>query len=359
MPKKQLKKEEVSDNVNDKLDQELSELGFKDIVDLAENMTDMSVSCVSTGFPQLDVVLHEVLKGMPKQRDIEIFSKEAEVGKTSLALDFIRSWQQQGYRTAYVDVERTGTVEYFHQCGIVTDTNDKNICAMRIIRPDNALSAEEILNLVKSVSNTFDLIVVDSIAAMDLKANLEKPSNDPNQVGGVSKLMSEFMRKNVKKRACIVWVNQTRMVIGGYNPTGNIRYSTTGGRAMLFFGTIRLELSIESRITGNNEDEYLGYKVKVFVAKNKVSPQWRSATLTYIFGEGFSTTYDWFQLALKKKVIEKSSSWFQFGDIRVQGEFNFYKRMRNDPQLTKDIKDAVMGNDIMEAVPAAPVVASA
>lgn len=340
-------KDEPSSNINEQLDKELSNLGFAGIVELAENMTDMSVTCVSTGFPQLDKILHKDLNGLPLGRDIEIYSKEAEVGKTSLALEFVKSFQSQGLRTAIIDVERTITLDYLHSCGVITDTNDDNVCAVRIIKPEEALSGEEILNLVKAVSNTFDLIVVDSLAAMDLQANLEKGSDDANKVGGISLLMSEYFKKNMRKRACVVWINQTRQSIG-YNPTGGVRYTSCGGRAMLFYGSIRMELSIVEKIKGSTDDDIVGYQVKVFTSKNKVSPQWKSAILTYIFGETFSTTYDWFSLALKNNVVEKKGGWFQFGDIKIQGAMKFYARMKNDPELFKAIKDALTGQDSLE-----------
>lgn len=346
---KKTKEELPTDNVNYQLDKELSNVGALDLVDLIDNVTDKSVTCISTGFPQLDAVLHAELKGAPQARDIEIFSREAEVGKTTLSLQIAKSFQDQGKRTAFVDVERTLTEAYLHKCGIITDANTKDKYALRIIRPDEALSAEQILNLIKNISNTFDLIVVDSLAAMDLQANLEKTSDDENQVGGISKLMSEFFRKNLKKRASIIWINQTRQVVGGYNPTGNIRYSSTGGRALLFYATIRMELSIVDKIKGpGGDDDIVGYRVKVHTFKNKVSPQWKSAILTYMFEEGFSTTYDWFTLALKTKVIEKSGAWFQFGDVKAQGEIKFYRRMRQDPVLLQSIKDAIAGKDVIE-----------
>lgn len=348
MPKK-AKVEEAVDNVNDQLNKELSNLGYETIVELAENLEDMSVTCIPTDFPQLDVVLHNVLRGIPLGRDIEIYSRDPEVGKTSLGLEIAKSFQKKGMRTAIVDVEHTLTTEYLHQCGIVTDTTDKKTYAVRLIKPPEALSAEKILNLIKDISNTFDLIVVDSIAAMDLKANLEKTSDEATQVGGVSKLMSEFFRKNVSKRASILWINQSRTVIGGYNPTGNTRYVTSGGKALGFFASIRLELSIIDKIKGTGDDDIVGYKVKVYTSKNKVSPQWKAAILTYMFGEGFSTTYDWFTLGIKNKVIEKTGAWFVFGDVKLQGEAKFYARMKNDPALLQSIKDAITGTDSLEA----------
>jgi len=268
---------------------------------------------------------------------------------TSLALEIIRSFQVQGLRTAVIDVERTLTVEYLHTCGIITDPKvDPTKYALRIVRPEEAMCAEQILDLIQSTSNIFDLVVIDSVAAMDLKANLEKTADEPNRMGGIAKNLSDFFRKNVMKRACVVWVNQTRQAIGGYNPTGNIRYTTMGGRAMPFFASIRMELSLVEKVKGAN-DEVFAYKVKVFTAKNKVSVQWKTATLTYVMGEGFSTTYDYLDLGLKMGVIEKKGAWLMFGTERAQGEMKFYHLMKTKPELLEAIRQAVEGQDDFES----------
>lgn len=336
-------------NVNDELEAELAQTAFASLVDLAENLSDMAVECVSTGFPQLDVILHTEKKGLPLGRDVEIYSREPEVGKTSMSLEFIRSFQAQGLRTAVIDVERTLTVEYLHTCGIITDPKvDPTKYALRIVRPEEAMCAEQILDLIQSTSNIFDLVVIDSVAAMDLKANLEKTADEPNRMGGIAKNLSDFFRKNVMKRACVVWVNQTRQAIGGYNPTGNIRYTTMGGRAMPFFASIRMELSLVEKVKGAN-DEVFAYKVKVFTAKNKVSVQWKTATLTYVMGEGFSTTYDYLDLGLKMGVIEKKGAWLMFGTERAQGEMKFYHLMKTKPELLEAIRQAVEGQDDFES----------
>jgi len=267
---------------------------------------------------------------------------------TSLALEIIRSFQSQGLRTAVIDVERTLTVEYLHTCGIITDPKaDPTKYALRIVRPEEAMCAEQILDLIQSTSNIFDLVVIDSVAAMDLKANLEKTADEPNKMGGIAKNLSDFFRKNVMKRACVVWVNQTRQAIGGYNPTGNIRYVTMGGRAMPFFASIRMELSLVEKVKGAN-DEVFAYKVKVYTSKNKVSMPWKTATLTYVMSEGFSTTYDYLDLGLKMGVIEKKGAWLMFGTERAQGEVKFYHLMKTKPELLEAIRQAVEGQDAFE-----------
>src|SRR5271157_4611586 len=132
MAKKEV--EEIVD-LNEQLDTELAKYNFGDMLDLAENITDMSVTCLPTGFPQLDVILHKELKGLPNGRDIEIYSKEPEVGKTSLGLQILQHWQSLGKRTLVVDVERTITVEFLTQLGILTTADDTTRPAVRISRP--------------------------------------------------------------------------------------------------------------------------------------------------------------------------------------------------------------------------------
>lgn len=327
-------------DLNDQLDQELSKFDFGDMLDIAENITDMSVNCTPTGFPQLDTILHTTLKGLPQGRDIEIFSKEPEVGKTSLGLQILQHWQSLGKRTCVVDVERTITVEFLNQLGIVTTKDDPSVPAVRVSRPADAMSAEQILDLVKDASQIFDLIVVDSIGAMDIKANLEKESDETNKIGAMALLLSNFLKKNVAKRATVIWINQTRQIVGGYNPTGQIRYSTMGGRALPFFGSIRLDLSVIEKLKDSEENVY-ALKTKVYTAKNKISPQYKQAILTYVMGEGFSVHYDYFELALKLGLIIKKGGWYNFGEFKVQGDLTFYKNMKAKPDLFEAIKKAV------------------
>ncbi len=333
-------KKEGQVDLNEQLEQDLAQYNFGEMLDLAENITDMSVTCVPTGFPQLDVILHQTLKGLPNGRDIEIFSKEPEVGKTSLGLQILQHWQSLGKRTLIIDVERTITVEFLNQLGIITSTENPQIPAVRVSRPTDALTAEQVLDLVRDASKVFDLIVVDSIGAMDTKANLEKESDETNKIGAMAKLLSDFLKRNVSKRATVIWINQTRQIVGGYNPTGNIRYATMGGRALPFFGSIRLSLAITDKLKDANEDVY-ALKVKVYTEKNKVSPQYKTAMLTYLMGEGFSVTYDYFDLALKLGLIEKKGSWYQFEDVRVQGDLGFYNKMKANPDLFSAIKTQI------------------
>ena len=132
-------------------------------------------------------------------------------------------------------------------------------------------------------------------------------------------------------------------MVGGYNPTGQIRYQTMGGRALPFFGTIRFDISIIEKLKKEEDGEENVYalKTKVYTMKNKVSPPYKQAILTYVLGEGFSVHYDYFELGLKLGIIAKKGGWYQFQDFKVQGDLNFYKSMKKNEELFTGIKKAI------------------
>jgi recombination protein RecA len=331
-------------NVNEQLSRELAEHKLTSLIKLADEQCDMEVQCVSTGFPQLDYALHPVKRGFPLRRDIEIYSKDPEVGKTSLGLEFIGAAQQAGLRVADADIERTQTQELFDMYRIITDPfEDPTKYALRMIRyGDEAIPAEEILEGIRTASNLFDVILVDSVAALESKANLEKDVKEGTQTGGLSKMLSEFTRKNIAKRATIVWINQMRMKIGKTMAGAPPPHVTTGGKALPFYASIRLELSLafpEPKIKVG--DEIVGMNVRVFTAKNKIAPQWKSCDLSYLFGRGFSRQWDYLQMAKKLGAIEKSSSWLNFGDFKAQGDVNFVNAMYEKPELFDAVKTVV------------------
>jgi recombination protein RecA len=336
-------------SINEALEKELATHKLTNLVKLADNFCDMSVNCVSTGLPQLDFILHPQKRGFPLGRDIEIYSREPEVGKTSLAMHLLAAAQKEHMRVAAADIERTMTDELFKLVQIVTDPfEDPSIYALRLMRTeDDSIPAEQWLEYVKTLSKLFDLIVVDSVAALEKKADMEKDVDDAKGVGGVSKLLSEFTRSNITKRAAVIWINQTRQKIGGYSPNGAVQYGTTGGRALPFFTSIRLELSMVEKLKVGENDPF-GMKIKVFTAKNKIAPPFRTCLLTYLFDKGFSQHYDYFELAEKVGAIEKSGSWLSFKDFRIQGKMNFVTAMEEKPELFQAIKTIVDGEDVVE-----------
>jgi len=333
----------------EQLASELAAAGIADLVKTAEEVTDREVACVSTGLPQLDQALHPEKLGLPRGRDIEIFSKVESVGKTSLALTIIAAWQAQGLRTMFIDHENTMDETYLNSCGIITRNEEaqENLVPMYWVKhpePGMPLPAENVFDVIRKAANIMDLIVIDSVASMEQEKNLEKDAGDPNQVGGIAKMISEFCRKNISKRATILWLNQTRQKVGGFNPTGNIQYVTTGGRALPFYSTCRISLTRTEKLkAGASKDEFLGFRVQALLEKNKIAPPWRKATLTYLFGYGFSPHFDYFDLALKQGVVQKKGGWFSFDGSSYQGQVSFVNALREDPELFTKLRQAVDG----------------
>jgi recombination protein RecA len=334
-------------SIDDGLNRQLSEAGCLNYVKLAENFCDMDVVCVPTGFPQLDYILHDKLRGCPRGRDIEVYSREPELGKTTISLAFLKAFQKARLRTCYDDVERTMTLQYLKDLGMqIRPEENPEQYAIRLMRHEQSVIPAEVwLDTLIKLCNIMDLVVVDSVAALEKKANLEKKPGETNQVGGLSLLLSEFYRKNVAKKATILWINQMRTKIGQYSPNGGVPLDTTGGKAIKFYSSIRLELSYVDKIRETKEGDPIGMKIRAFTSKNKVAPQFRQATMSYIFGTGFSQHFDYLDAALKNEIVTKKGSWLSFGNWKAQGPLNFHNLMRDDAELFKEIRIMVDGDD--------------
>lgn len=342
-----------SGGVNEQWEQDLATAKVE-YVALAENLTNMEVECLSTGLPQLDQILHPVKKGLPKGRDIEIYSAKQQSCKTSLALMIARSWQRAGQRVAIIDVENSLDEAFLRMNGLVCNAAENpNVPAARILkhgmgqsdRTDGIVSAEEIFDQIKRLSMIADLVIVDSIAAMESETNLDRMSDDPNQVGGIAKKLAEFLRKTVNKRATIVWINQMRSSIGGYSPAGPSMV-TPGGKAMGFHATIMMKLDMIEKISLAKDQPPIGMKIRVQVDKNKIAPPFRWCTLTYLFGKGFSEHYDYVQMAIDLGVIKKSGTWFTFGEERIQGLANLVEMFEQNSEAFAQLKLAVDGEPV-------------
>lgn len=321
------------------------------IVKTADQLINLDVQCVPSGFPGLDKILRPIDGGIPLGRDLEIYSRLPETGKSSIALAILKSFQLQGLRTAYVDAECTLTEQYLNQLGILTRDGPERpgIIPVLIVRSqEEVIPAETILNAVRALSKMVDLVVVDSIAALEKEDNLAKDDGDPNQMGGIAKLLGESIRKNLAKRAAVIWLNQSRQTMGGMPGMGP-QYVTPGGKAVGFFSSVRLELSQVERLKIGKDDDPYGIAVKVFTAKNKIAPQFKSVTLKYIFGDGFSSIDDYIQAGLKAGVIEKSGSWYSMQGERLgQGYLNTYKVFKDDPARFEQLKRLIDGEDVTD-----------
>jgi recombination protein RecA len=373
-PKKKAVKDEAPLSINEQLDEKLSatKAGDQSLIDLfqyADEFSDMELECISTGFPSMDLALHPKLLGMPRGRDVEISTADGNIGKTSLAVQIAAHWQSLGYMTGIAEPEKTNTASYLNQLGLITDpkiANDKY--AVRIMRPswdfssDEKIlySAEQFLNAIGAASQVLDLIIVDSVDALVQKADLDKDNDDNKQVGGISKLLSEYFRPQTAKKATVVWINQQRTKVGAFSPSGATVMVTPGGKAIPFYSSIRIKGSRVQALKEGDNDPY-GFITEWTIYKNKCAPQDRTFKLPYIHGEGFSKAYDTFNLALKMKIIEKSGAWYQYpvgdvkkkpelkdvqGFLRAQGARNFYQAMRDNPATFGAIQQLIDGEDV-------------
>lgn len=334
------KKSEVST-----FETELAEAGLTDFFKKVIDREDMSVEVTSTGLPRLDFILHAKKLGMPTSRRVEVFSRDPEVGKTSLSLQIGSYWQSIGKKVAIVDIEDTITEDYLVELNYVLDPPvDSGIYPVYVAKgfdenTGEILSAEEITDKVGAISKLVDLVIIDSIGALAKRADLEKEPGDAT-MGGIGKILWEYCRKNTHTRATEIWINQALPQIGVFSPAG-VKYKTSGGNAVPFFSSIRLELRLVEKLKAKDDDIY-GVVIDVFTMKNKVSPPYKHVKLTYLNGEGFSLVHDLFQAALDAKVIDKSGSWFSFKGERLgQGERAAYNLIKGSPELQKSIKEAL------------------
>ncbi len=334
--------------VGSEFEKELAEAGLAGFFLKVLDREDMNVEVLTTGLPRLNKILHSKKLGMPRGRRVEVYSRDPEVGKTSIALQVGAEWQRQLQKVVIVDIEDTITEEYLVEMGYIIDpTPESGIHPVYVAKgfdpkTGEILSAEEIADKIGAISRIADLVIIDSIAAMAKRADLEKEPGD-STMGGIGKILYEHCRKNTHVHATSIWINQALPQIGVFSPAG-IKYKTSGGNAIPFFASIRLELRLVEKLKGPKPDEDIyGVVIDVFTAKNKVSPPYKHVKLTYLNGEGFSPTWDLFQAAIEAKVIEKSGSWFSFNEERLgQGELNSYNLVKASPELKEQIAKALL-----------------
>lgn len=343
-----VKKVPASTALGDELDQSLATSGLTGFFQKAEDRTDMTVEVVSTLLPRFDKFLHEKKHGLPKGRHVEIYSKDPEVGKTSIALQIGSAWQKQTQKVCIIDVEDTITNDYLVTLGYnMSPEAGSGMVAPYLAKgydqsSGDILPAEEILGNLLVACSLFDLIIVDSIGALVKRADLEKAIGDTT-VGGVSKNMWEMFRKSTHTKATILWINQALPQIGVYSPHG-IKYKTGGGNAMPFATSLRLELRLVEKLTAtaDKDADVYGVVIDVLASKNKVSPPYKHVKLTYLNGEGFSPVWDLFQAAIEAKVIDKSGAWFSFKEERIgQGLLKSYQAFKENENWQTQVKEAL------------------
>ncbi len=299
------------------------------------------IEVISTGSIGLDIALG--VGGLPKGRVIEIYGPESS-GKTTLAIHAIAEAQKKGGIAAFIDAEHAFDKFYAKKLGVDVEN-------LLISQPDNGEQALEIAdNLIRS--GAIDIIVIDSVAALVPKAEIEGEMGD-SKMGLQARLMSQALRKLTgtisKTGCCCIFINQLRDKIGVMfgNPE-----TTTGGNALKFYASVRLDVRRISQI--KDTDEVSGNRVKIKIVKNKVAPPFRVAEFDIMFGEGISKSGEIIDLGVDYNIIKKAGSWFSYGETRLgQGRDAVKQLILDNPELMeeleKKIKDTVTGESMEEA----------
>jgi recombination protein RecA len=301
----------------------------KGIIMKMSDQPAVDVGVIPSGSLLLDAALG--VGGYPKGRIVEIYGPES-AGKTTFALEAIAEVQKMGGRAAFIDAEHAIDPDYAKTLGV-------NVDDLVLSQPDYGEQALEIVDMLAK-SNAIDLIVVDSVAALVPKAELEGTFED-SSVGLQARLMSKALRKLAgilaKSNCTVIFINQLREKVGVMygNPE-----TTTGGRALKFYATIRIEIRRADQI--KEGDQYIGNVINVKVVKNKVAPPYRSCKIDLIFGKGISQEHELAQLAIDYNVIEKSGSWFSYKGERIgQGIVSIYSWLNDNPTLHDEIEAKV------------------
>ena len=318
------------------------QFGKGSVMRLGDSATAKDIEVVSTGSLGLDVALG--VGGLPKGRVTEIYGPEAS-GKTTMTLQVIAECQRAGGTAAFVDAEHALDPVYAGKVGV-------NVDDLLVSQPDTGEQALEITDLLVR-SGAVDLIVIDSVAALTPKAEIEGEMGD-HHVGLQARLMSQALRKltgNINRsNAMVVFINQIRMKIGVMfgNPE-----TTTGGNALKFYSTVRLDIRRIGAI--KRGDEIIGNQTRVKVVKNKVSPPFKTAEFEIIYGHGISREGEIIDLGAKHNIIEKSGSWYSYAGDRIgQGKENVREFLIANPDTAAEIEQKLRDLLLPQEVQAEP-----
>jgi recombination protein RecA len=287
--------------------------------------TDDAIETVSTGSLGLDIALG--VGGLPRGRVVEIYGPESS-GKTTLTLQVIANCQRNGGTAAFVDAEHALDPSYAAKLGV-------NVDDLLVSQPDTGEQALEIADMLVR-SGAVDVVVVDSVAALTPKAEIEGEMGD-SHVGLHARLMSQALRKltaNIKKSNClVVFINQIRMKIGVMFGSPE---TTTGGNALKFYASVRLDIRRIGAV--KKGDEVIGSETRVKVVKNKVAPPFRQAEFEILYGEGTSREGEIIELGVAQNLIDKSGAWYSYkGDRIGQGKENVRQFLRDNPAIANEI----------------------
>src|SRR5215475_12405642 len=320
----------MDDNKRKALQAALSQIekqfGKGSIMRLGEHEVSRDIQVVSTGSLGLDLALG--VGGLPRGRVVEIYGPESS-GKTTLTLSVIAQMQKQGGTAAFIDAEHALDAQYARKLGVKVDE-------LLISQPDNGEQALEIADMLVR-SGSVDVVVIDSVAALTPKAEIEGEMGEP-QMGLQARLMSQALRKltaNIKRsNTLVVFINQIRMKIGVMfgNPE-----TTTGGNALKFYASVRLDIRRIGSI--KKAEEVIGSETRVKVVKNKVAPPFREALFDILYGEGISRHGEIVELGVAHDIIEKSGAWYAYnGDKIGQGKDNTREFLRDHPETSAEIE---------------------
>ena len=304
------------------------EFGKGSVMKLGE-ATSMAIDVISTGSIGLDIAVG--IGGLPKGRIIEVYGPESS-GKTTVALHTVAEAQKQGGIAAFIDAEHALDPVYAKALGVDIDN-------LIISQPDTGEQALEIAEaLIRS--GAIDIIVVDSVAALVPRAEIEGEMGD-SHVGLQARLMSQALRKltgSIKKSNCVaIFINQLREKVGIMfgNPE-----TTTGGRALKFYSSVRLD--VRKIDTIKQGDKVLGSRTRVKVVKNKVAPPFKQAEFDIMYNEGISKTGNIVDVGVKEGIVQKSGAWFSYGDIRLgQGRENAKQYLKDNPEISLEIENKI------------------
>jgi len=288
------------------------------------------VAAIPTGSISLDMALG--VGGVPRGRVIEIFGPESS-GKTTLALHIVAEAQKLGGIAAFIDAEHALDIGYARKLGVRTDD-------LLVSQPDTGEQALEITEMLVR-SGAIDVLVVDSVAALVPKAEIEGDMGD-SHMGLQARLMSQALRKLTgiisKSNCCVIFINQIRMkiVVMFGNPE-----TTTGGNALKFYASVRLDIRKIAALKQGND--IIGSRTKVKVVKNKVAPPFREVEFDILYGEGISRVGDILDLAVDRGIVDKSGSWFSYGNDRIgQGRENSRIYLKDNPAVLAEIEGKIM-----------------
>ena len=305
------------------------QFGKGSIMRLGQRNAIAPIEAISTGAISVDYALG--IGGFPRGRVTEVFGPESS-GKTTLALQVIAEAQKGGGMAAFVDAEHALDAQYAQKLGVDLEN-------LLVSQPDNGEQALEIVEVLVR-SNSVDVVVVDSVAALVPKAEIEGEMGEA-QMGLQARLMSQALRKLTgvvsKSKTTLIFINQLREKIGVMfgNPE-----TTTGGRALKFYASVRIDIRRIASI--KDGDQVIGGRTRVKIVKNKVAPPFREAEFDLMYGEGISREGDLLDLAVEKRIVEKSGAWFAFSGERLgQGRENAKQFLKDNPDLRQTIENRV------------------